>query len=115
MFKLSNGDALFIKRRRAGLTQQEAAKQYDVCREQYISYERNKIIAPECFVTDVTDYELYTVKRRRAGLTQAALAILIGRSVEYIKLAEKGIGKTLILKNFWRNYERKQRRVNKIS
>lgn len=80
--RLTNGEQLFLRRRREGLTQVEAATAHNVSRALYSLAERdlsNEVRPTKPLPTgELLGHEKCVILRRRAGLTQQDVAAQLG-------------------------------------
>lgn len=89
---LSVGERLFLRRRRLGWSQREAARHMKVSRTKYGRYERDQEECPVGAdpIEYLTDNEQATILRRREGLTQKDVADEIGMSRYWVSKMETG-------------------------
>lgn len=94
--RLTRGELLYVKRRRAGMTQAEMAKKLGVTLDAFRVWERGLGDEAECPsvtpipVAEMTLLELFTIRRRRLGVTIAYLADVMDRSVGWVHRAQTG-------------------------
>ena len=99
---LTAGERLLIERRRVGLTQPEAAKQFRVSVSHYSRWERDKIPAPKTALPNLYDHEICLLLRRRQGITQLQLSKMMGRCRWRINQMEYGTVDSTPLVKYWK-------------
>lgn len=88
---LTNGEKLFLKRRRAGKRRWEYARQYGVSRYTYHAWEKDVGDVPIVPTLNGIDQpEHFTILRKRAGLNQTDLAERMGISRSWLYKMEHG-------------------------
>lgn len=104
--KLTNREALWLWRRRMGLTRPQAAKWHRLTLEQWRACERGwrKTMPPGMPRVISGEAEICTVKRKRAGLSVEALAAIMNHNPRYINAMERGRRNIAPLVRFWRDY-----------
>ena len=106
---LTNGEQLFVFRRRRGVTQAQAAKILDVSTNQYRDWETDVDHASRSTVRDLktdgsslVECEIATTMRRRKGIKQPVLADELGISTNWLCRMEKGdVNMNDDLLNYW--------------
>lgn len=106
-FSLSENELLYVWRRRLGLSQKDAAKQFNIDRYTYGLIElgrkeipKNMIKTPE----NISDLEMCILLRRRKGWTQDMLGWKAYLSRTWIGYMEAGIRDPQSLIAFWESY-----------
>lgn len=105
---LTEGEQLFIVRRRADLTQKEMAVKVGVSLRRYQNIELSKdhlqggIGELYRFGGELTDLEKSILIRRRKGMKQPKLADMMQVSLGYIKAMERGKENPKRLIDFWK-------------
>jgi DNA-binding XRE family transcriptional regulator len=96
--ELSIGERYWIDRIRAGLNQNEAAKQLEISRSAYQQLESRK---DEIRTYKITDFEWCRIMRRRVGWTQYEVASQMGSSRIWVNRMEAGMENCDHLLWFW--------------
>jgi len=103
---LTKAERLEVSRRRAGLTQHEAADLLGWTLDRYKWAERGEAELqsawPAPALGGITSAEECRLLRRRAGLTIAGLAAVSGLAARWIHHAEKGNRDPAALLEYWR-------------
>jgi len=106
---LTEGEQLFIVRRRADLTQKEMSVKVGVSLRRYQNIELSKdhlqggIGELYRFGGELTDLERAILIRRRKGMKQPKLAEMMRVSLGYIKAMERGKENPKRLIDFWKD------------
>lgn len=98
---LTNGERLLIDRRRALLSQKEAADAWSVSLYLYRRWEDDKSDPPRTSVGRLEKFEVCLLKRRRSGLRVSDLAEKIGVSRWWLTQMERGEAPDDILVSWW--------------
>lgn len=100
---LTLGERLLLARKRAGLTQSQAAAQHNVSPKRYGLWERDQVKAPfAAFIKKpIRGHELCMIRRRRSNLTQGALARDLGCSRWWLNRMEQGKAPVHQLLDYW--------------
>lgn len=102
--RYTRGEKLRIWRRRANLTQTQAAKRFGVTFQVYREWEHDLDVSkaqPSVQVRGVKSHELATIMRERAGLCQKQLADRIGMSRIWVCKMERGATNDRALRQYW--------------
>ena len=111
--KLTEGEKLFIVRRRAGHNQYEMSILYGVCESVYSRWELDKtkrtrdigVVGFDLKCNGLKGFERCVILRRRDGMTQNTLAALIGVDRVWVNRMETGKENWEKLKEYWDNVE----------
>ena len=100
--RLTNAETLVIFRRRSGLTQNVAAKKFEVSRDMYSRWERDIHPGiPRQKVPDLTNAEVCFLYRRRSKMTQEKVASELGCCRYWLNLMERGLTPCGDLIEYW--------------
>jgi len=103
MFKLTQGEILVIRRRRADISQTEAATRWSVGRKLYSKWELDEVKGPTVdLVTPLELHERCFIKRRRAGKSRAEIARAVGVSEFWVTEMERGRRPCDRLVRYWK-------------
>lgn len=103
MRKLTRGEILVIRRRRANVSQTDAAIRWGVGRKLYSKWELDEIQGPDVdLVEPLEAWERAFIHRRRAGMSRATLARALGLSEFWITQMERGREPCDRLTEYWK-------------
>lgn len=104
--ELTNGEKLFLDRRRSGNTRVQAAKKWKVSKNEYIIWEKNDSESiPFVKMNDVTSIEMCVIQRKRWKITQDHLAKELNLSRSWVNQMEKGSSEPARLIFYWRRLD----------
>ena len=98
---LTGGERLWLRRRRRGQSQPEAARAAGIKTGTYKKFERDAAAGPLVVIHEIEPGERAAVHRRRSGLTQQAVARRLGVSRIWVNRMERGLEKADKLLSFW--------------
>ena len=98
---LTDGEQLFLRRRREGWNQAQAAAHMQVTIDQYRLKEHDELKIDSPLWPEPTGAEKCVIYRRRAGMTQKDVAAAIGRSRLWVNRMERGLEDATPLVCFW--------------
>lgn len=98
---LTDGERLYIVRRRKKRTQKDAAALYGVSRVTYNRWENDLANGPTEALTSIFAFERCLINRKRSGMTQADLAKDLKISRHWLNLMENGNINCKPLVDFW--------------
>lgn len=107
--RITESEALYIKRRRLGVNQDARAKDLGVPEWRYVEFEAGRqepgreVMAKNGRAPKPTDVEECVLRRRRCGKTQAEVAAAIGCSRLWVIRMETGQAKPDRLVEYWRS------------
>ena len=99
----TKGESLLLHRRRKGLNQIEAAKEYDVHVDKYRDWEadRRPDDQPRRRLGELKPHEVCFLLRRRAGKTQREVAAALGCTRLWVIQMEDGKAPVERLREYW--------------
>lgn len=102
-FTFTQGEILYIRRRREGLTQGQAAKRYGVSLDRYRGWEDDRYLEdqPSQEVDHIAQNEFCVTLRRREGMFQREVAADLGVSKLWVMLMETGKVSSDQLRDYW--------------
>ena len=98
---LTNGERLFVWRRRKELDQVAAAKEWGVSPTTYRRWEADEANPKPVPLGKLQTCEGLTIMRRRRGITQEELAQRVGVSRHWLRLMENGSENCERLTEWW--------------
>jgi hypothetical protein len=99
----TKGESLLLHRRRKGLNQIEAAKEYDVPVDKYRDWEADRRLddQPRRHLGELKPHEVCFLLRRRAGKTQREVAAALGCTRLWVIQMEDGKAPVERLREYW--------------
>lgn len=101
---LTAGECLYVRRKRAGLSQSMMGRSLGVTRSEYSKIERDKRDHPKVHVTrmKLEIHETLAILRRREGMTQKELAMEVGLSRFWVNQMEIGKIPCDAISKYWK-------------
>lgn len=99
----TKGESLLLHRRRKGLNQIEAAKEYDVPVDKYRDWEADRRLddQPRRHLGELKPHEVCFLLRRRSGKTQREIAAALGCTRLWVIQMEDGKAPVERLREYW--------------
>lgn len=102
---LTQGEKVYLTRRRLGLSQSKFAKKFGMSRNQISLIEREEVDpTPEMKISEVSiksESELFAILRKRRGISQTDIGSALGLSRFWVNRMERGEVNDDKLRSYW--------------